>query len=193
MFDRDESKDFELTPELAALERQLAGLDAAPLQLNRDWLMFEAGRAAGRTDRDLAATLRVAGAPRWFWPSAAAMLTAACVVLAAMLIWPEGSALVTQRDAMLRATTLPELGAPASQDRSQVERLAERAPPLYQSIRPVGGYLEQRYIALTGAIGDTRFNGGGATTPSTDAAQPATARDLLRDLLPPIAPSPSRS
>jgi hypothetical protein len=62
MFDRNESKDVELTPQLAALEARLAGLAVAPLNFDRDQLMFEAGRAAGRRDCELAATQRVAGA-----------------------------------------------------------------------------------------------------------------------------------
>jgi hypothetical protein len=192
MFERSEKKDVELTPELAALERQLAGLDVAPLQIDRDRLMFEAGRAAERSSREIATTLRVAGAPRWFWPSAAAMMAAACVVLAAMLVWRGDAALVAQQAAQPQPAASPDVESPAAPALSEFEQPAGRAHPLYRSIRPAGGYLEQRYLALTGAGSEIRLNGGGRAQPA-DVVPPATARDLLRELLPPNTPPQGRS
>ena len=46
MFGKREPERTELTPELAALERQLAALAPAPPRIDRDELMFEAGGAA---------------------------------------------------------------------------------------------------------------------------------------------------
>ena len=62
-----------LKPELAALQQQLAGLQLAPLTLDRDHLMFEPAAPPPKPNAKLAATPRIAGAPRWFWPTATAL------------------------------------------------------------------------------------------------------------------------
>ena len=46
MFDEHESAEFKLTPDLAAMERQLARLTPAAPRIDRDRLMFNAGREA---------------------------------------------------------------------------------------------------------------------------------------------------
>jgi hypothetical protein len=181
MFDRKKSKNDELTPELTALEGRLAGLGVAPLHIDRDRLMFEAGRAAGRADRASAATLRVAGAPTWFWPSAAAMMTAACVVLSAMLIWRDDPAFVAQNDAKPQAAEKlkTEIGSAA------VERPAVLPDVSKWVVQPAGGYLGKRYVALTRGVGEMRSDShGGVSLQTGDAARPVTARELLRELVP---------
>ena len=51
MFDEHEPAEFELAPDLAALERQLPRLTPAAPRIDRDRLMFEAGRRGrGRPD-----------------------------------------------------------------------------------------------------------------------------------------------
>ena len=47
MYDEQESREHELAPELAALERQLRGMTPAAPRVDRDRLMFAAGQAAG--------------------------------------------------------------------------------------------------------------------------------------------------
>jgi hypothetical protein len=189
MFDRNESKDVELTPEQAALELQLAGLGVAPLHVNRDRLMFEAGRVAGRAELEVAATLSVAGAPRWVWPSAAAILTAACLVLGAMLVWRGDTALVAGNDAKPQTVYTPGIETPIPAELREVGRLAVGGGPAIWSMRPVGGYLEKRFIALTRGVGELRFEGDGEVPfQPGGSTQPATARELLRELVPSPAP-----
>jgi hypothetical protein len=185
MFKRNESKNVELTPELAAFERQLAGLDVAPLRVDRDRLMFEAGRAAGQAERPVAATQRVAGAPRWFWPSAAAMMTAACVVLAAMLVWRDDAALVAQREAKPQAAHIPTIAESAGEESHTGEWHASSLRTSVWAARPTGGYLEKRHIALTRGVGELQLEDEvGSPFQPRNTARPATARELLRDLVP---------
>jgi hypothetical protein len=46
MLDEQSSEEFQLPAELAALEKQLAGFTPAAARVDRDRLMFAAGRAA---------------------------------------------------------------------------------------------------------------------------------------------------
>lgn len=194
MFDKQEPEKSSLTPELAALEQQLAGLDLAPLRLNRDRLMFEAGRAAERANSSIAATLRVAGAPRWFWPSTAAMMTAACVVLGAMLVWRDDTALVAQQQAKPQAEERRENGvavvhAPTGDELREVERLATRGEASIWSTRPSSGYLGMRHVALTRGVGQLSsdpwiIDEHGNSRNGGDSAKPATARELFQQLAP---------
>jgi hypothetical protein len=186
MFERNENKDTELTPQFTAFERRLAQLDVAPLHVDRDRLMFDAGRAAGREDCFASATGhrpkggRVAGAPRWFWPSAAAMTTAACLSLAAMLVWWNDAALVAQGDAK------PQADAEVETQIAPPEAQLAVLPDISNwAVRPAGGYLEKRYIALTRGVGELRPDiGDGISHQPGGSAQPATARELLRELVP---------
>jgi hypothetical protein len=185
MFERNERQDSALTPELAALERQLAGLDVAPLHVDRDRLMFEAGRAAGHSERKLAATLRVAGAPRWFWPAAAAMSTAACLMLAAMLVWRGDAASVARRDAKTQAVGLAGNEARSGDGARESESIVGIESLQSGYTRPSGGYLETRYIALTRGVGELRSENDGEISNPSGASRPAaTARELLRELAP---------
>ncbi len=59
-------------PELTALETALAGLKPAAPGLDRDRLMYQAGRASARGGR-------------WLWPGTTAALAAAVVVLGGLL------------------------------------------------------------------------------------------------------------
>jgi hypothetical protein len=191
MFDRDESQKLELTPELAALEQQLAGLEISPLQLDRDRLMFEAGRAAGRRDREFAATGhrprdgQVASVPRWFWPTTTAMLTAACVLLGAMLIWRDDAERVAQQGATPQADGVAPARVPALEDLREVKRLAATPANSLWATPPTAGYLEARFIALTrGVDAWSSRSANDDTAPPADAAQPTTVRDVLRELIP---------
>ena len=107
MFNQPEPGKFELAPELAALQRQLAQqLTPAAPRVDRDQLMFDAGRAAERASQDGRA-IYLAG-PSWagrtgpnvratgsasarrFWPAATATMTAATILLSALLVWQRG-------------------------------------------------------------------------------------------------------
>jgi hypothetical protein len=185
MFEQNESEKIELTPELAALERQLAGLDVAPLHVDRDRLMFEAGRAAGIAERELAATPRVAGVPRWFWPAAAAMMTAACFVLSTMLVWRGDAVSVAQSEAKPQAVGLAGNASRSGDGASELAPMAGIESLQREYTRPSGGYLETRYIALTRGVGELRSENDGEFSIPSGALRPAaTARELLRELAP---------
>jgi hypothetical protein len=194
MFDKQESEKSPLTPELAALEQQLMDLELAPLRLDRDRLMFDAGRAAERSNHSPAATLRVAGASRWFWPTAAAMMTAACVVLAAMLVWRDDGALVAQQQTKPQSEEPREIGiatvdTPSRDELREVERLAVRSGTSIWSTRPTSGYLGMRHVALTRGVGQLSLDPSiigenGNARNNGDSAKPATARELFQELVP---------
>ncbi len=90
MFDEREPAEPELTPDLQAIEGQLARLTPVAVRVDRDRLMFEAGKVAAR--------------PRWpgyiaepswlgerVWPAAAMLMTAASLLLAVSLVWQRHS------------------------------------------------------------------------------------------------------
>jgi len=186
MFDGRESEELSLTPELELLERQLAGLDIAPVQLDRDRLMFDAGRAAERRDREFSTAAIVVDSRRWHWPAATAMMTAACVMLAAMLVWRDDASLIGKQQAKPQAVELRFIEKPTREDLREVERLAANAGQMMWPRRPAGGYLEKRYIALTRGVSEMQpaDEGTGSLQPH-DSKHPSTARDLFRELISP--------
>jgi hypothetical protein len=209
MFDEQKPGEQHLAPELVALERQLLGLTPALPRIDRDRLMFEAGRASvqgieepspnaslkGR-GIDAAATQRVAGHRGWFWPAATALATAASLLLATMLVFQNRSQYVAQQ-----STTPP---APDESDNiTQVSNdlPAEQFARRDWSIKPVlnDGYLGIRYIAVTAGIGALPDNFQSAATvrevpDKNKPSGPATVRNLMNELLPAATPSnPSRS
>jgi len=188
MFDESELSGENLPPELAALEGRLAGLQPAALNLDRDRLMFAAGQAAAEAKYKLV-TPHVGGANRWFWPSATALMTAASVMLAAMLVWREDATSIAGPSATPAAVEEKFVEQPTKADFQYVEQLTSRfaATKTYQ--RPKGGYLEVRHVALTEGIGAVPFNGhsdthGDASPIDERQSQPATPRGLLEELLP---------
>ncbi len=191
MFDEPESLGAELTPELAALQAQLARLQPVPLTLDRDRLMFEAGRAAAASEPRIAATQRVASASRWIWPTATALMTAACLVLAAMLIWRDDEANLANQPTPPQPATDHLVTEPTIDDFRNVEQLTSRFTPSRRSPAPTRGYLNVRYVALTDGINaiahDRPANSRGDTSNDASPSKPATSRGLLEDLLPPDA------
>jgi hypothetical protein len=186
MSDQREPQPPQLTPELAALQRQLAGLELTSLQVDRDQLMYAAGRAAEQAERahqsaniepSPYSALNGRGSRISFWPAATAVMTAASVALAAMLVW-EAPVSIAERGAKPTASVQPVI---------DVEQLSTQSVPLVWSPRPTSGYLGVRYVALTQGVGALRSeyspvgdNGG----TRNEAREPATAHDLLQELLP---------
>jgi hypothetical protein len=185
MFGRRESKEFILTPELESLERQLARLSVVPVQVERDQIMFNAGRRAQRAMRETRGPQRILGAPPWMWPAATAVMGAACVVLGAMLVWQEDATSVAQQNATPQAVAKAPVEDPAVEDVHDVERMASGPTKAHWGIRPARGYLEKRYIALTRGVGELEVgNGESDVSSKTDFTKPVTARDLLEELMP---------
>jgi hypothetical protein len=182
-----EPEEFELAAELMAIERQLAAIAPAALRIDRDQLMFAAGRAAERGQRGLAATQRVAGGG-WFWPATAAMTTAASVVLAVML-WRQNEPIaVVQGAAKPQAADAAIANQDVAEQMPEVEGYPDWLHRANWAARPTQGYLEVRYIALTQGLGDLPADRsiGGESGDSHDKvpSKPATARGLLLELLP---------
>lgn len=201
MFDEHEPAEFELAPDLAAIERQLARLTPAAPRIDRDRLMFAAGQAAaGSTEPrrlgyiagpsragELSANLFRARA--WFWPAATATMTAATLLLATMLVWQRASqSIAVHQPAPPQPATVAT--APAAQS---VDTTTAAAPVARQSedygwpmvSRPTAGYLGLRYIALTRGVGELETHNRTASSDSDSSGNaPATQRELLRELLP---------
>jgi hypothetical protein len=187
MFHEKQPLGAELTPELAALQAQLARLQPAPLTLDRDRLMFAAGRAAAESDTTIAATPRAAGAPRWVWPSATALMTAACLVLSLVLIWRDETPNVAVQPTDPQPAADKFVAEPTIEDFRSVEELTSRFASA-RSSKPTRGYLNVRHVALTEGVNaianDRTANGNGDSSHEAESAEPATPRDLLKDLLP---------
>jgi hypothetical protein len=189
MFDEQEAD--KLAADLAAIEQQLRGLVPEALRIDRDRLMFEAGRAAGLSAQralyepspgpslqgrgSIAATGhhgcrgRVAGGRRWFWPAATVAMTAATLLLATMLVWQNRSQTAANLADQSRPATNDAVPRGAdSEPRRHLDQFTERDG--WPSIPPAtSGYLNTRYIALTRGVGELP---GGSPAGNLDSAGP---------------------
>ena len=211
MFDEPKPDEQPLAPELIAIERQLLGLTPALPRIDRDRLMFEAGRAAGRAAHEecrainepspspslkgrgigIAATLRVAGHRDWLWPAATAMTTAASLLLATMLVWQNRSQSVAQQSAPSQGAVQPS-GAAHNGDALPANSFAVRE----WSTKPtlISGYLGVRYVAVMAGVGalpdDLQSAADVRNVPSKrKPPEPATVRNLMNELLPAVPTS----
>ncbi|HVT28560.1 MAG TPA: hypothetical protein VHE81_11155 [Lacipirellulaceae bacterium] len=192
MFDEQRPKEFELAPDLAALEAKLRGLTPATPQIDRDRLMFAAGRAgvSRRTWPGYIAGPSWSG--RWYWPAATATMAAAMLLLATMLVWQNSSPPPNAGNLGLASNAktgpFPTDVAPSAVDSALPPTLIWNSAPSSTS-----GYLAMRYIALTqgvGALPDPSASSGGRdSSADSESAKPATARNLLDELLPSITRS----
>lgn len=169
----------ELTPELAALEGRLAGLSLTALRVDRDKLMFAAGRAAALAERPtyIAEPSRLGTK---FWPTATALATAASVALATMLI------LERRVDQQTVSVPSPPRAVEAQPELTKPSPQPEFAwKPWQSSEQPTTGYLGIRQVALTRGINaiDSTFS---ATSSSRDPGENSSAsqRQILDELLP---------
>lgn len=202
-----------LPDELAALERRLASLTPPAPRVDRDRLMFEAGRASAEATRlgltYIAGPSRsgdsyVAGPSRsgdsragrlWshrFWPAAAATMTAASIALAVLLIRQTSSPF---SDEQRSPDFIVENTATATAD-MQLAQIAESngywptiVPAWIFPTQPVSGYLANRHSILTlGAVAmeSDRHQLSAGDSP-IGPSRPPTARELLDEFLPPSA------
>ena len=118
-------------------------------------------------------------------------MTAACLVLAAMLIWRDDEANLANQPTAPQPSTDHLVTEPTIDDFRNVEQLASRFIPSRRSPVSTRGYLNVRYVALTDGVNATALdrpaNGRGDTSNDASPAKPATSRGLLEDLLPPDA------
>jgi hypothetical protein len=204
MHDESECGGPELTADLSAFEQKLSRLVAAPLSVDRDRLMFEAGRAAERAGRNMPLASRPNA---WRWPAATATMTAASLFLAAMLVWPNEpppGGLAHFAESAEQNVPVPLHSRSASEIRRELAHFAESSeqsmPAPRHSVgsgrgskfwapRATSGYLHLRHIALTQGVGAMPLetlsaNGHGTSAAELPQSRPATARNLLNELLP---------
>ncbi|MEX0642232.1 MAG: hypothetical protein WD468_06000 [Pirellulales bacterium] len=179
MFDEQEPGKFELAPELAALQRQLAQLTPTAPRVDRDQLMFDAGRAAERAGQ-YGRAIYLAG-PSWagrfshrFWPAATATMTAATILLSATFLWQRLSPPIAHESALPQTSAIAK-SADVPSDRVNTWPTRPRA---------TSGYLAVRDAALTRGIGALANERNYEVSTSPQRAVPATARQLLEELLP---------
>ena len=183
MFNEREPEKREIAPDLAAIERQLARMTPAAPRIDRDRLMFEAGRASvAQPERPgyVTAPFRLG---RHIWPAATAMMTAASLLLAIMLFDQHQSlqlalnnqpAIVPIQTARQPPAAAPQIARPQL---TSATWLAARAPRT--------GYLGTRFVALTRGVaaldnGDASGIGNGESSPAIFP----TSKQILNELLP---------
>lgn len=188
MFNESESEQFELSPELIALERQLAQWTPAMPRLDRDRLMFEAGRANGAALRKGLAHGLKRG---WFWPATATAMTAACLLLGAMLFWRNGS--VNQPT---NHVNQPVAATPTVDDLQPVALHRPEQLNLGARNTLAAGYVGLRNLSLAYGLGVLELRTASANGPAAfterQRPQPATAAELLQEFLPQQTP-PART
>ncbi|MFO0792159.1 MAG: hypothetical protein U0805_22100 [Pirellulales bacterium] len=191
MFDHEPAEP-RLTPELEAIERQLARLTPAAPRVDRDRLMYDAGVAAQPRGLGYLAEPSGLGVKRWLWPAATALMTAASLLLATMLVWQRHSYELALHQAsaaseQLAAAKTPEVPAiPAIASSEQPLPAATIHNAAWSSyLRPQPGYLGVRDIALKRGVSalETRNLAAAAHHDTTTDDEP-TQRDLLHELLP---------
>lgn len=191
MFDEHEPAEFELTPDLAAIERQLARMTPAAPRVDRDRLMFEAGKASRQfSDRPerpayIAEPSRLAAK---FWPAATAMMTAACVLLATMLVWQRQPTQVVVQPPAPPESTLP-INTSSAQTASLAASEQDRQVSLSritQPVNPASGYLGVRNVALARGVNAMQMLSSAAHVGNSEPADrtPPSQRNLLDELLP---------
>jgi hypothetical protein len=192
MFDQREPEEPELAADLAAVERQLARLTPAAPRIDRDRLMFEAGRASATRPEPPGYIAGPFRSGRYFWPAATATMTAASLLFAIILFDQHQSLQLAQNNQaaivpVQAASQPPATAAPITQPQlTSATWLSARAPQT--------GYLGTRFVALTRGVGaietPLEMTSGSFAQP---IEQPATRREMLNELLPAARPMNSKS
>ena len=179
MSDRNRTtENSELPEELKRLEGQLRQTPLPPAQLDRDATMYRVGYAAA--ERDL-------GRPRLrvlAWPIASAAAACLATVLA---MWPAapveegvGTLAVMEQPVSVNPSEEPVVSKDVSRDAVVIDEVDRVWPPRRQwsASAPM---LALRDRVLRAEWDDLRTNGFAGSGPTTE---PATARELLHELLP---------
>ena len=188
MFDEHEPAEPEVAADLKALEQQLAQIAPMALRIDRDQLMFEAGRASVAQPKRLGYIADPSRVGARFWPAATATMTAATVLLATMLVWQRQNPplAIQQTPPEVVASRSAAKGPAAPTDSARAEISMAYSSSLPQSTT---GYLGMRYIALTRGIGATEPTVAAAIGPhdpelDMGPVAPPTSRGLMDQLLP---------
>jgi hypothetical protein len=175
---------------LDALERRLGGFVAAPARIERDRLMFLAGRASAESAQYSVLSTEYSQQTierpkaridnrrrKWFWPASAAALAATALALAVALVlrW-EPREVIVYRDVPGPATIIAATPRGASlADGFQVAAVVRSRPAV--SRVPAENYLRTREVAVRMGLDAIGSQPGG---PDFSAAP--TYGDLLRGL-----------
>jgi hypothetical protein len=182
MSDQPKPDQFALRPELAALQARLGQFAPSAPRVDRDRLMFEAGRAAEKTrSRELGAGSRIdsgvcatGSASAGFWRAVAATTTAATVLLSATLAWQNRPAPVAPQTA-----PSPPVAAAPTNDVSVGSVFSLSRPSALSA-----GYLGARDAALAGRESDLALEGRSDRRATSSPTTPTNSRQLLEQLLP---------
>jgi len=168
------SHENERPGDLAAVEQALAGFSPLPPQLDRDRLMFLAGRAnALATDKP---ALRLP--PTWLWPASTATLAATSLALALALAFPAASPpTIIYRDRLVVAPVAEQQGQPEL-TRATITPVAplprDHEQRDHDQREITGSYLKSRELALRMGL-----DALGSPTYSTAPASVSSYRDLM--------------
>ena len=185
MFDEHEPAEPELTPDLQAIEGQLARLTPVAARVDRDRLMFEAGKVAARPGWP-----GFGAGPSWhgglLWPAMTTLMTAASLLLAVSLVWQRHSFEVALQERSQAASVVQvaeQRPAEVSSTKAQPRLVTAEWMTLRQ---PAAGYLGIRYAALTRGVNaiDTGPLNSGIVDPIGELDQ--TQRKMLDELLPTV-------
>ena len=144
--------------EINALESALGKLSPSPAALDRDRLMFQAGRVAARRP--------------WLWPAVAGAASLTAAALALVLVFRSAPvAIVEQRVVVIQQQTSP-VGPAHSERRPETsEPVGEDEPPL-----PRAAYLRRLQEVLRWGV-DTLPPSEPERTPSAPVLTPSAIRD----------------
>lgn len=104
--EQDRQPSQKLSPDLQAFEAVLASLQPTTGSLERDRLIFEAGKAAAETE--LAGPTRAAA--QWLWPTVSAVMTTSAAFLLVALVWNSGPVAVKAPTNAERETPNQDIG-----------------------------------------------------------------------------------
>src|SRR5262245_15230612 len=180
MYDEQEQHEDELNAELASFERQLAGalIPLAP-RIDRDRLMFEAGRATAQQAGPTSLTEGRFNRSHSFWPIATLTMTAATLLLATTLAWQNHvqKAYPSQQAVAPVATVVAEV----------TDEMDSTGPKLALArnlvlVSPDSGFPAIRYVALTRGLSalDQELSNSRASLSRESHSRyekPVTARD----------------
>jgi hypothetical protein len=184
MFDEHEPAEPELTPDLQAIEGQLARLTPVAARVDRDQLMFEAGKVAALAASEAfpGPSLHAKGSAP-VWHAATVLMTAASLLLAVSLVWQRHSFEVALQE-RVPAISIVQVAEPRP-----TEGVAKVRPDLvteeWMSLRqPVKGYLGIRYAALTRGVNAIDTGPTNSGIGDSTGALEQTQREMLDELLP---------
>jgi len=165
MYDEHESIEQSLPAELAALEKQLAAFAPMAPRVDRDRLMFAAGRAS------VGHSTGTSWAGSKFWPAATVLATAASILLATMLVWQRAES--------------GSIATPQVAGKSNAEPIVVQDASWRWSDRLPSGYLGVRHVALTRGVGALEYELPAVDRGETELwSPPATAGQLRKEFLP---------